>query len=126
RRGVDGPVDLGPGLPRGRVIRPRAAARRAVPLVGRQRAPTARTGHGFGSAARGPHVIPHLELGYCTSPARQLIRFSRSPHSRLRSTNFCTLPVEVLGSSPNSTALGTLNPASLARQWATSSSPVSV
>src|SRR5438445_58484 len=38
----------------------------------------------------------------------QLIRFSRPAHSLLRRTNFCTLPVEVLGRSPNSTAAGAL------------------
>ena len=38
----------------------------------------------------------------------QLMRASRSPHSRSRRTYFCTLPVEVFGSGPNSTASGAL------------------
>ena len=40
----------------------------------------------------------------CAAP----IRLSCPAHSRSRSTNFCTLPVEVLGSGPNSTVSGHL------------------
>ena len=36
------------------------------------------------------------------------IRFSCPPHSRSRSTNFCTLPVEVFGNGANSMASGHL------------------
>ena len=44
------------------------------------------------------------------------MRFSRPAHSRSRSTNFWTLPVEVFGSSPNSTASGHLKCAMRSRQ----------
>ena len=36
------------------------------------------------------------------------MRFVAAPQARSRSTNFCTLPVDVFGSGPNSTSSGTL------------------
>src|SRR5437588_64021 len=54
------------------------------------------------------------------------MRFSRLPHSFLRSTNFCTLPVEVLGNSPNSTAAGHLKWAICWRQKAMISASVAL
>ena len=44
--------------------------------------------------------------------------------ARCRSTNFCSLPVDVFGNSPNSTRLGVLKPARYLRQWAMISSAV--
>ena len=47
---------------------------------------------------------------------RQLIRRSRPAHPGSRRANFCTLPVEVFGSGPNSTASGHLKCAIWPRQ----------
>ena len=56
----------------------------------------------------------------------ELIRRSCPAHSGSRSANFCTLPVEVFGSSPNSIASGALKRAIRSRQNAMSSSSVSL
>src|SRR5206468_666534 len=45
-------------------------------------------------------------VGQLLLDGHQLIRFARPFHSLSRRTNFWTLPVEVLGRSPNSTAAG--------------------
>src|SRR5437667_5928182 len=47
-------------------------------------------------------------VGQLLLDGHQLIRFARPFHSLSRRTNFWTLPVEVLGRSPNSTAAGHL------------------
>ena len=44
----------------------------------------------------------------CVTVSFQWMRFSCPDHSRSRSTNFCTLPVEVFGSAQNSIASGHL------------------
>src|SRR5215208_6544406 len=71
-----------------------------------------------------PHATsgwdPHCYLPSARTP-RQLTRFSRPRHSRSRRTYFCTLPVEVFGSGPNSTASGALKWASRSRQKSISS-----
>jgi hypothetical protein len=53
-----------------------------------------------------------------------LTRFSRPPHSFSRRTYFCTLPVEVFGSSQNSTAAGALKWERCSRQKSTISRSV--
>src|SRR5437867_3242779 len=55
-------------------------------------------------------------VGQLLLDGHQLIRFARPFHSRSRRTNFCTLPVEVFGRSPNSTAAGHLKWAMCWRQ----------
>src|SRR5688572_13326732 len=51
---------------------------------------------------------PGQRLGELLLQRHQLMRLALCFHSRSRSTNFCTLPVDVFGRSPNSMAAGHL------------------
>src|SRR2546425_1171757 len=63
-------------------------------------------------------------VGQLLLDGHQLIRFARPFHSLSRRTNFWTLPVEVLGRSPNSTAAGHLKCAMCWRQNSMTSASV--
>src|SRR2546427_172893 len=63
-------------------------------------------------------------VGQLLLNGHQLIRFARPFHSLSRRTNFWTLPVEVLGRSPNSTAAGHLKCAMCWRQNSMTSASV--
>src|ERR1022692_4351593 len=76
---------------------------------------------------RAVQLDEHVRGGWGEQRRRhQLIRFSRPAHSLSRNLNFCTLPVEVFGSGPNSTVFGALKRAIFSRQKAMISSAVAL